>query len=330
LGGFRDHLGVIVLEASRAGIRGQMVASDEHLNNYGAVHGGALMAFADELGGRGAMINLPEGAATTTIESKTNFLRAGRKGVLIGNALPLHLGRRTMVWQTTISGPDGKPVAQVTQTQLVLPGAEETAEPPAPAPATGRIHGERLKAILAAATKIFAERGFANATTREIAAAAGLHVPTMYQHVRSKDEMLERILVGVIEEIVALVTASAATAASPRDRLRHLVGGLVDLYDARKTELRLMGRETVSLPAPARAHVIGERDRLVTHLADLLREGAARGELRAVEPVVTANIILTACETWPLRHFAVGRFGLETVRATTVDLLLHGLEMAAP
>ena len=83
--------------------------------------GGAIMALADNLGGTATMINLPPGKTTTTIESKTNFLRPIRIGdTATARAVPLHKGRTTMVWQTTITRPDGKPAAVVTQTQLTI------------------------------------------------------------------------------------------------------------------------------------------------------------------------------------------------------------------
>ncbi|MEM9124093.1 MAG: PaaI family thioesterase, partial [Pseudomonadota bacterium] len=86
------------------------------------MHGGALMAVADTLGAIGAFLTLPEGAGgTTTIESKTNFLGAARVGMTItATATPVHVGKRTSVWQTRIEREDGRPVALVTQTQLVL------------------------------------------------------------------------------------------------------------------------------------------------------------------------------------------------------------------
>ena len=87
----------------------------------GRLHGGAVMAFADTLGAYGAALNLPEGHGTTTLESKTNFFAAGVEGSTItGTATPIHLGRSTMVWQTRIEDADGKLVALVTQTQMVL------------------------------------------------------------------------------------------------------------------------------------------------------------------------------------------------------------------
>lgn len=86
------------------------------------VHGGALMAFADTVGAAATFLNLPDGAkGTTTIESKTNFLAAGPVGqTLTAVATPVHRGARTQVWQTRINREDGRPVALVTQTPMVL------------------------------------------------------------------------------------------------------------------------------------------------------------------------------------------------------------------
>jgi uncharacterized protein (TIGR00369 family) len=88
----------------------------------GVCHGGALMAFADTVGAVGTVANLPAGARTTTIESKTNFMGAARVDTRVSaESVPLHRGRTTQVWQTTIRSEDGKLVAVVTQTQMVLP-----------------------------------------------------------------------------------------------------------------------------------------------------------------------------------------------------------------
>jgi uncharacterized protein (TIGR00369 family) len=84
------------------------------------MHGGALMALADSLGAICAFFNLPEGATTSTIESKTNFFRALRAGFAEAVARPLHVGRTTIVIQTDVFDAEGRRVAQVTQTQAVL------------------------------------------------------------------------------------------------------------------------------------------------------------------------------------------------------------------
>jgi 1,4-dihydroxy-2-naphthoyl-CoA hydrolase len=118
---FAHFMGMRITRYSRDCVEAELTARDELGNRNGVMHGGAIMAFADNLGGTGASLNLPEGARTTTVESKTNFFRAIPMGTTArAVCISLHRGRTTMVWQTTISGEDGRPAAIVTQTQLVL------------------------------------------------------------------------------------------------------------------------------------------------------------------------------------------------------------------
>jgi 1,4-dihydroxy-2-naphthoyl-CoA hydrolase len=117
-------LGMRFLTADPERVTAELVVRDDLCNGVGVLHGGALMAFADTLGACATSLNLPEGAGTTTIESKTNFLAPVPSGTkMIGECLPLHRGRRTMVWQTRISAAGGRLAAVVIQTQLVLESA---------------------------------------------------------------------------------------------------------------------------------------------------------------------------------------------------------------
>ena len=118
---FAALLGVEFVSAAPDRIVAELIVREDLCTRPAVLHGGAIMAFADTLGGVGTMLNLPEGAATTTIESKTNFIAAAPVGTrLTAEATALHRGRRTMVWQTRISTAEGRLVALVTQTQLVL------------------------------------------------------------------------------------------------------------------------------------------------------------------------------------------------------------------
>jgi 1,4-dihydroxy-2-naphthoyl-CoA hydrolase len=119
---FAKLMGVTVLEASPEKIVAELTVRDDLCTSGGILHGGAAMAFADSLGAIGAFLSLPEGAVgTTTIESKTNFLGAAKSGVIVrGETTPVHRGKRTSVWQTRITTIEGKPVALVIQTQMVL------------------------------------------------------------------------------------------------------------------------------------------------------------------------------------------------------------------
>ena len=114
-------LGVVIVEASPERVLARLIVRDALCTAGAILHGGALMALADTAGAIGAHLNLPEGARTTTIESKTNFLGAAPVGTEItAEATPVHRGRRSSVWQTKITDPAGKLLALVTQTQLVI------------------------------------------------------------------------------------------------------------------------------------------------------------------------------------------------------------------
>lgn len=118
---FAKLLGIEFLSASKERVTAAMLVRPDLCTVNSMIHGGALMAFADTLGAAGTVLNLPPGAGTTTIESKTNFLAAAPAGQkVLGEATPVHLGRRTMVWQTQIKLESGRAVALVTQTQMVL------------------------------------------------------------------------------------------------------------------------------------------------------------------------------------------------------------------
>ena len=120
-GMFGGMLGVRFLEATPERLTAELTVRDEMCTVPGILHGGAIMAFADELGGAAAGLNLPQGAATTTIESKTNFFAPGRAGETVrAECVALHRGKRTMVWQTRVTSEEGRLLALVTQTQIVL------------------------------------------------------------------------------------------------------------------------------------------------------------------------------------------------------------------
>ncbi|MDI3468020.1 MAG: hypothetical protein OJF62_000083 [Pseudolabrys sp.] len=118
---FADFLGLKVTHLSPDKVTAELPVREELNNRFGIMHGGAIMALADNLGGTATAANLKAGQTTTTIESKTNFFAAVPIGdVAHAECTPLHRGRTTMVWQTRITRSDGRLCAIVTQTQLVL------------------------------------------------------------------------------------------------------------------------------------------------------------------------------------------------------------------
>ena len=118
---FAELLGIQFISAAPERIVAEMTVRNDLCTIPAVLHGGAIMAFADTLGAMGTIVNLPQGAGTTTIESKTNFVAPAPVGTrVIGETTPVHRGRRTMIWQTRISTAEGRLVALVIQTQLVL------------------------------------------------------------------------------------------------------------------------------------------------------------------------------------------------------------------
>src|SRR5688572_31561171 len=117
---FAVGIGVEIDEATPDAVTGRLPWAPERCTAGGILHGGALVTLADSLGALCAFLNLPEGATTSTIESKTNFFRGVREGAVHATARVLHVGRSAIVVQTELRDYGGRLVGQVTQTQAVL------------------------------------------------------------------------------------------------------------------------------------------------------------------------------------------------------------------
>lgn len=117
-----DLLGIEFVEASPERVVARLVIRDALRTVGGSLHGGTLMALADTIGAVATVLNLPPGATTATLESKTNFFAAGRSGTVRAESTPLHRGKRTMVWQTRITDEAGRLLSLTIQTQMVLVG----------------------------------------------------------------------------------------------------------------------------------------------------------------------------------------------------------------
>lgn len=118
---FAKMIGVRMTLVTKTRIEAELDVTPEHCTVPATLHGGAIMALADNLGGIGAFLNMPEGFVTSTVESKTNFLRpipVGQKALAV--TTPISIGRTLQVWQTHVTREDGKLAAIVTQTQIVM------------------------------------------------------------------------------------------------------------------------------------------------------------------------------------------------------------------
>lgn len=333
--GYGAVLAVSIVHVRRDRVVGEMKVGPEHLNRHGCLHCGALLGFADELATHGVGLLANQGHSFVPLESKINLFRRCRLGLIGGESVPLHTGQTTMVWQTSIFEPAGDQVGVVTHT-FVVTNVDEAKEAgsgsnfnDAPISAKGifpqskrllstKIGGSQTPAaelrrerIAEAACNVIAEKGFAGATIREIAEAAGLHVPTLYQYVSSKDEVLELVYSWAMERLRTDVSEAAHGCATAREKLLATVSAALANGNRYRRQIGVLNRELKSLPDKARARVLGEYQDFLSRIADLIREGIQDGEFRPVEPDLAANMIEAICDIWPLRQFAVKRFGLE-------------------
>jgi uncharacterized protein (TIGR00369 family) len=342
LSGLSDLLGIRVVKAARESVTGVLDARAEHLGNAGKrLNGGLLMTFGDTLGAVGTTMNMPAGCWTSTIESKTNFLAAGKPGRLRGEAVPIHIGQTTQVWRTDITDSRGALVATVTQTQLVLPsrdtqlkskrtlavGAGNSANKKVTA---GSVSAQRRQQIFEAASQVFGEKGFANASVREVADAAGMPVPTMYQYFRSKEDILSLLFETYMLEIGAALRAAMESEASAKDKLRAALTANINMYDKYRSQIRLMYQETRSLGSENRSRALTLTHDVNRIWAEIIKAGVASGEFQTKSHWVVANFIPMLCATWVLRRWNLKGVPLKELKELVTDFVMGALSGGKP
>ena len=331
--GLRALLGVSITSVTRERVTGEMQIAGQHLNAAGFVHDGVLMSLAGELGAAGAAANLAPACSTTTIDCKISFLRGCPPGIVRGESVPLHIGNTTMLWQTILADAAGERVAVVTQTQMVMQGAGPQAAGQEAEPVITEVRAEprtaiateRHAAILKAGAKVMGAHGFANATMKEIASAAGMHVPTMYQYVRSKDELLLLICADCFQALSIAIDAATAGNATAGARLEAAIAALVQSSEQYRSAMRLITRETAVLQPSVRARVHAEWDDFLRRFSAIIDDGVKTGEFDPIDPAMAAHLIESLCEAWAIRRFALRRHGLATVGSAIVQLVLSGI-----
>ena len=298
----------------------------------GPIQPSALIAIADEVVLEQASRSLG-GASVSALEIKADILNASSADLLIAESSVFHRRGPFSIWRTHLKEIDGTPVAQVIHT-LITEGERidvERIEPSAiPVRANRRstsatIADERREIIAEAACNVIAHKGFAASSIREIADAAGMHVPTMYQYVSSKEEVLELVYQWVIRQVRKNVNDVFQSEAAPRDQLVAVTNKLVENTDAMRRHTGVLNRELRSLSKDARRRVIDDYAEIVGKIADVISAGIQIGEFRAVNPTIVANFIDAMCDMWALRQFAVGQFDIAEFRNEVVDFMEYGL-----
>lgn len=344
-GGIGKLLGITFPFAARHRVVAQLDLEPEHLTRPDLVHGGIIMALADTASAYGAVLNLPPGRTTATIESKTNFLRKGRGRTLRAETAPLHVGRSLSVWRALVYRGEEQ-IADVTQTQIVLEEAGGGTEPgekavtetgeeavtshqrsrgPISSNFSRAVVDERWNQIFEGACKVIAAKGFAKATIREIAAAAEMPVPTMYQYLERKEDILYHIYKFFMSDIVAALERWRSTEVPPKERLVGAIRTMIDVFDKNHRFIKMLFQETRALTPEARRQVYELDAQYIAILQELLAEAMRNGDLRIRNVELAANFVYFLCTIWPLRFWSIGKYGEAAVTNEIVDFVLNGL-----
>jgi uncharacterized protein (TIGR00369 family) len=334
--GLGKVLGITFPYAAKHRVVAQLDIEPEHLAAGGAVSGGVIMALADCANTYGATLNAGDGRSTAAIESKTNFLAAGRGNTLRAEASPIHVGRTISVWRAAVFR-DEEQVADVTQTQMAIetdqagassPAVRSLPERPDRAPgaaAPTAVADERWRRIVHGASKVIAAKGFAKATIREIATAAEMPVATMYQYLERKEDILYSVYKFFMSDIVATLERWRSIEMPPKERLAGAIRAMIDVFDENHRFIKLMFQETKALTPEARRQVYELDAQYIAIFRDLLAEATRSGDFRIRNVELAATFVYFLCTIWPLRFWSIGKYGEEAVTNEIVEFVLNGL-----
>ena len=349
--GIGKLLGIRIASGSRERVVAEVAVDRGRMTAPDVVHGGVLMALADAAAAYGAVLNMPPGCTTATIESKTNFLRRGSGSTVRAEAVPIRVGRTLSVWRTQLHRGEGGAIAETTQTQIyhaetvATPaqgernasadkGAEGSAavaesESSPVRERRGTVVDARKRQIFTAACEVIARKGFAAASIREIAMAAEMPVPTMYQYIESKGDLLFVIYQYFMEDLGSGLRAAVSPERRPIENLEAAIRSLIRKTGQHEQYIRLMFHETKSLPREMRGKVFDLDAQNIAMLVDLLEATREAGEADFEDALITANAIYFLCVLWPLRHWAMAGRDREDVGEHVFALLRKALKHPA-
>lgn len=329
-------------QTGAAAVQATFRPSDSQPAEAGEVPPATLLGYACTLI---AMAEGMDAGTVSMIETSAHFFAPLICDTVEGEAVLIEARGPLWVWQCDLRAAGGGDLARITCRYLArssdrtAPDATDTPAPDTAAPDTraqaqaaraARLLADRREAIAAAACQVIADKGFAAASMREIAEVAGMHVPTMYQYVRSKEEVLELVYHWVFERIRRNVTPALDADLPAREKLLGVVASLVANNGAMPREAGVLNRELRSLSRAARHRVLDDYAGIVDGIARIIADGVAEGQFRPVDPHLTANFIDALCDIWSLRQFAIGRFSEAEFKSEIEAFFLLGISNPAP
>jgi AcrR family transcriptional regulator/acyl-coenzyme A thioesterase PaaI-like protein len=342
--GFPEHLLVRISLIEPSQVIGELAFDPEQKPVDDHAPERALMSFASLLCSAGVQRNLMPGSSGIVLESHANHFSIADSDAFEGTAVPVHVSGLVQVWRADIKDKKKNIVVSLTQTQLVVDRQDTVGSVPEPVKQEKRVgrlsaYGGadeksipemRRRQVFEAASEVFGEKGFAATSTRDIATAAGMPVPTMYQYFRSKEEILSLVFETYMTEIGLRLRSSAHDLpGTATEKLARAIRTNMEMYDRYRRQIRLMYQETRSLGPENRNRVLNLTRTANAVWGELIREGIESGEFKTEEPDVIANFIPMLCATWVLRRWNLPNTQLSELCNLLVRFVLNGLSVSS-
>ena len=328
--------GDVRLVFSRADkVVGELAVEGRHCDAHGVVTVGTLFSLSQALCEVAIATRFGAEAQATAHEAKTIALNPVRTNFLNGEAVQLPAPEGLSTWQITIRREDGEVTAILSQGFVMSKTTTEQNQPAEaviqtglarPAPIQMLPSDKRINALVAAGTEVIARKGFAGATIREIAEQAGVHIPTFYQHIASKDELLEMVYAQEMKQLEDDLDTDIQIEGTAREKLERMLASALRSSLTRKRQIGILNRELKSLRSDARARVIAQYHRLIARYVVVIQAGIDAGEFSdRIDPVVAANVADMMSDMWALRPFFFDDHAFDDFAEQTRLLILGGL-----
>lgn len=347
-GGLRAALGIEAFDAGASHARARMALALAVPGSDRRVDAGIVAILAQAAMDHGVRAGQERDVDARPLETTARHFAAGEGDALSADATQVYRDDGFATWRATVfrhaaertPGPR-QIIAEVTQSYdltAAAPGAAETDaapplvevialsgigdEPEAPPTSTAE---QRRRQIFKGACEVIIRKGYADASIREIAAAADLSIPALYQYVKSKEDILFMITSGCMEEIFHSFRDGLSAQGSAADKMRAAVETYVRYVGRNRKYINLVYRETRSLSPDNREKIFAiERD-FTALWEEIIRAGRASGEFEVANTDLAANLAYFMCTAWALRHWNIGRYSEDEVRELLTRFILRGL-----
>jgi AcrR family transcriptional regulator len=293
---------------------------------------------------RGMLRDAADSAARLT-EEKSIFFDSSTGDGLRAEATELYRSNGNAIWRASIfRGPVGSPerwpcIAELTQTWSFHPASSARDNVVVALDVASEVRGfadrgaisrragteERRSQVLKAAYKVISQRGYANASMREIAQTANLPIATVYLYIKSKEDLLFQISAVLLGDMKDQFRKEMGRHASPTDTLKQAIDRYLAYCGKNRRFINLVYREGKSLSEDNRQKILDLDRSFVQLWEEIIVAGKKAGEFDVKNPELIANYIYFLCSSWPIRHWNLKRFGERAVSETITDFSLRAL-----